>query len=231
MEDLDEKGGRGLVGELAKPPLRLRNLQQLGRECPRGISVLARAQRLHGKAGEIFDKRQPEHDRNRPELADRERRDVLIGVREPAQQLLVEAAGGVRDEIAREYVDARIAAPAPADQRRQLFVVPSRKVSANFEQLRANDVVVVAQPLFGGRLGRLGEPLLGQLLVNLLEAGGVPLEPSQQFAPRTTASRRRMLCRELHARGLRADRAASGARPPSKSSSVSGAAPAADIGM
>ncbi len=73
MENLDEKRGRGLVGELAKPPLGFWNLQQLGRECPRGISVLARAQRLHGKAGEIFDERQPQHDRNGPELADRER--------------------------------------------------------------------------------------------------------------------------------------------------------------
>ncbi len=114
--------------------------------------------------------------------------DVLIGVREPAQQLLVEAAGGVRDEIAREYVDAGIAAPSPADERRQLFVVPSWKVSANLEQLRPNDIVVVAEPFFGGRLRRFGEPLLGQLLVNLLEARGVPLEAGQELAPRTTAS-------------------------------------------
>ena len=160
MENLDEKRRRCLVGELAQPPLGLRNLQQLGRKRPRGVSVLPRAQRLHGETAEVFDQRQPQHDRNGPELADRERRDVLIRVGEPAQRLLIETAGGVRDEIAREHIDARIAAPSPADERRQLLVIASRKVAADFEQLRPDDVVVVAQPFLGRRLGRLGESLL-----------------------------------------------------------------------
>ena len=85
----------------------------------------------------------------------------------------------MRDEVAREHVDAGVAAPSAADERRKLLVVFPRKVSANLEQLHANDIVVVAQPFFRGRLGRLGESLLRKLSVNLLEPRCVPLEASQ----------------------------------------------------
>ena len=197
MENLDEKCRRRLVGELAQAPLGLGNLQQLRRKRPRRVSVLPRAQRLHGEAAEVLDERQPQHDRNRPELADRQRRDVLVRVGESAQQLLIEAPGGVGDEAAREDIDARIPAPSSADERRQLLVILPREIAADFEQLRADDVVVVAQPFFGRRLGRLGRARFREFLVDLLEARGVAVEPSQQLAPRAAAPCRGMPGRKL----------------------------------
>ena len=85
----------------------------------------------------------------------------------------------MRDEVAREHVDAWVSAPSAADERRKLLVVFSRKVPSNLEELHANDVVVVAQPFFGGGLGRFGESLLRELSVNLLELRSIPLEASQ----------------------------------------------------
>ena len=202
VENLDEKGRRCLVGELSQTPLGLRNLQQLRRERPRGVSVLPRAQRLHGEAAEILDERQPQHDRYGPELADRERRDVLVGVGKSAQQLLVETPGGVGDEAAREHIDARIAAPSSADERRQLFVIASREIPADFEQLRADDVVVIAQPFFGRRLGRLGESRFREFFVDLLEARRVAVEAGQQLAPRAAAPCRGMPGRKFPRMGL-----------------------------
>ena len=110
---------------------------------------------------------------------------------------MIESARGVCDEVAREHVDAGITAPAAGHERRKLFVVSPRQVSANLEELRANDVVIVAQPFFGGGLRRFGESLFRELSVDLLELRGIPLEASQQLAPRPAAGSCYMLRRQL----------------------------------
>ena len=62
-----------------------------------------------GSAPHVLHEHDPQRDRHRPELADRERLHALVGAHEPAERLRVEAAVGVRDECPCQPQDARIA--------------------------------------------------------------------------------------------------------------------------
>jgi hypothetical protein len=66
------------------------------------------------EALQFFDKPQTQHDRNRPRLADRERRLTLIGRGEIGQHLQVETSGRVPDQLPRDEVDARVAFIGPS---------------------------------------------------------------------------------------------------------------------
>ena len=63
---------------------------------------------------QVLDEDEAQRDRDRPQLADRERRDALVGADEAAERLRVEAAVGVRDEGPGDAVDARIARERPS---------------------------------------------------------------------------------------------------------------------
>lgn len=102
-----------------------------------------------GKTLELFDERQPHHDRHRPRLAERERRGPLVGDGKLDDDLEVDAAGGVFDQFTSEEVDARIPAERTLCQLRQLEVVLPRQVLPDLTHLVLDDMVVVAQPLFG----------------------------------------------------------------------------------
>ena len=155
--------------------------------------------RLRRQSAEVLDQRQAEHDRNGPQLADREGRDLLIGVGKTPQRFLIESARRVQDEIAGEYIHPRIAPPAAGRQRWQLFVILARQIAADFEQLDADDVVVVAQPFLRRGVGGARGALLRQAPVNLLQLGrrcapdaraahdGVPRRPSRRVPPRARA--------------------------------------------
>ena len=97
------------------------------------------------------------------------------------------------DAAARKYIHARIAAPPSGGERRKLFVILARKVSANLEQLRPHHVVVIAQPLFGGRLCRVLPVALRKFSVNFLETLGIALELPKQLTARGAAAGGAML--------------------------------------
>ena len=160
------------------------------------MPLLPGSERMHREPAQALHESEPQHDGNRPQLSNRERRDILVRLGKAPKRLLIEASSGVRDEIPREHVNARIAAPAAGRQRWKLLVELTRKVSPDFQQLRADHVVVVAQPLFRGGLGALSKSLLGKLFVNVLEALRVAFEPRQQLSPGPATARDPMLGRK-----------------------------------
>ena len=58
-------------------------------------------------AAQVLDQRQPQHDRDGPQLAQLERRHRLVGGDETRQALRVDPAVAVRDRFERDVVDAR----------------------------------------------------------------------------------------------------------------------------
>ena len=56
---------------------------------------------------QVLDQRQPQHDRDRPQFAELERRDFLVGGDEAAQAFGVHPPVAVRDRVERDVVDAR----------------------------------------------------------------------------------------------------------------------------
>jgi hypothetical protein len=61
----------------------------------------------------------------------------------------IDSSGGVGDQLAREYVDPRIALERSVGQLRELQVVAAREILTNLAHLILYDVVVVSEPLLG----------------------------------------------------------------------------------
>ena len=121
---------------------------QLDAPRARAIAAAARRHDIGREPAQLFDERQAQHDRDGPDFADGQRRGPLVGGGEVDERLEIEPARGVRDELAREGVDARIAGERSVGQLGQLEVVLARKVLANLANLILHDVVVVPQPVF-----------------------------------------------------------------------------------
>ena len=121
-----------------------------------GVGLLARrsaADDALGRAPQVLDQHDPQRDRHRPELADRERLHALVGAHEAAERLRVEAAVGVRDERPGQAEDARIALEGPFRELGQLAIEAAREIVADLADLLLDDVEVVDQPLGGRRDG------------------------------------------------------------------------------
>ena len=121
---------------------------QLHAPLARAVAAAARRDDIGREPAQLFDERQAQHDRDGPDFADGQRRDPLIRGREVDERLQVEPARGVRDELAREGVDARIAGERAVGQLGQLQVVVARQVLPDLADLILHDVVVVPQPVF-----------------------------------------------------------------------------------
>ena len=95
-------------------------------------------------------------------------RHALIGGGEIHERIDVETPGRVRDQLARDEIDARVAAVRAVRQLRQLEVELSRKILPDLPHLVLDEVIVVAQPVLGRdrlriRAGDAGEELIGRL--------------------------------------------------------------------
>ena len=99
------------------------------------------------EAAEVVDEKDADADRDRPELADRQRLDLLIRAHHAAQDLGIEAAVGVRDVGPREAHHPRIAGEMAARQLRELAVVARGQVVVDLAELLVDDVEVVDEPL------------------------------------------------------------------------------------
>ena len=118
------------------------------------------------QAAEVLDQEDAQGDRGRPQFADGQRLDFLVGAHHAPQALRVEAAVGVRDVGPGETEHSRVAGERPLGQLRQLAVVVRRKVVADLAQLLVDDREVVDQPLGRRRdraflSGRAGEHAVG----------------------------------------------------------------------
>src|SRR5689334_23525621 len=69
-----------------------------------------------GHAAQIFDQRDAQRDRDRPELADRQRLDFLVGVDEGCQFLNVERAIAVGNDCPRDTEHAWVALERTIEQ-------------------------------------------------------------------------------------------------------------------
>ncbi len=97
-------------------------------------------------APQIFDQHYPKRDGDRPQLADRERLHVLVGLHEPRQRLRVEVTVGMRDVGPRDPEHARISFQRTLGELGELTVESARQVVANFANLLFDDVKIIDQP-------------------------------------------------------------------------------------
>ncbi len=208
---LAEAPGEQRGQRLGLPPDRL---QQLVGERVRLLARRARRDDARGEAAHVLHQREAQRDGDGPQLADGERRRLLVGADEPPQCLRVEAAVGVRDERERDGVDARVVGEFPRGELGQFVVKTLGQVFADFAQLLLDDVEVIDQPLGGGRDGAPLAHRLGERAVGVDEHAPVLLQPRQEPPPAPPAGvdavlgrqRRRVLLQALDAVQLVANR-------------------------
>ena len=158
--------------------------------------------------------REAQRDRDRPEFADLERGDVLIGAHETFEAVIVERAVGVGDQRPGNAVNARIAGKRPVDQLGQLAVVTRGQVLDDFACLLFDDVEIVEEPLAGRGDGFSRARIRGQRAVLPDELPAVLFQPARQrdgggCAPADFlgfGETFRMLLKPLGAEQLRPDR-------------------------
>ena len=91
--------------------------------------------------------RHPQHGRQRPELGDGERRDVLVGVEIPLERRRVEIDAAPDHERPRQGVDPREALGRARGELREVPKETARKLLVDLPRDAANQVVVVEVPL------------------------------------------------------------------------------------
>ena len=131
---------------------------------------------------DVLDEAQPEHRRNRPQLAHPQRRDGLILAHEQRDVVEIEVALGVRDQLDRDFVRARISGERAGRELGKLLVVALGEIRPDLPDVLLDDVEVVEQPV-AGRTDV--ETTLGagiQLVVDAVENIPRVLEPKQQRA-------------------------------------------------
>ena len=122
-----------------------------------------------GQPTQMLDQRELEHARPRPQLADGEWCDRLVGVDESLQSLGVESRVAVAEKFHGHGVHARRAGELARGQLGKLSVVAGRKVPANLAHLGFDQVKIVEQPLGCGR-DRLATPYVaGEEAIRLTE--------------------------------------------------------------
>ena len=100
-----------------------------------------------GEAAEVLDEQDAQADRNRPQLPDRQRLDLLIRPHHSPQRLGIEAAVGVGDIGPRQTQDAWVARQMALGDLGELAVVVRRQVVADLANLFIDDREVVDEPL------------------------------------------------------------------------------------
>ncbi len=135
-----------------------------------------------GGAPQVLDEHDSQRDRDRPEFADGQRLDMLIGAYEAYQHLAVEAAVGMGDKGPGQSEDAGIALERPIGQFRQLAVETGRQITPDVADLRFDDRKIIEQP-FGGRRDRaIVANRLTDAQIRITQGCAVVFEPDRQFA-------------------------------------------------
>ena len=102
---------------------------------------------LHDHAPQVLDHREPQHDRDRPQLAEAQRLDLLIRGDKRTQGFVVDAAVRVRDQLERDVIDARRSRRGRVREPRQLAAVCGREVLPRGADLLLDQVEVIEEPL------------------------------------------------------------------------------------
>ena len=154
----------GVLVSDARDPLR----PLLGR-CPFALGAFD----AHGYSAQIFDQGQAQHDRHRPQFAQRQGRMHLVGGDETVEAVAVDASIGMRDQFQGQGVHPRQADGIADHQQWQLPAVTARQMAPHQGDLFAHLVMVIKQPLArrhrrpagGGGIAQLGEGLLQHLRI------------------------------------------------------------------
>ncbi len=153
-------------------------------------------------AAQVLDQRQPQHDRNGPQLAQLERRHRLVGRHETGEALRVDPAVAVGDRLEREVVDARKPGGGSLRQAGKLAAVPLGQVPLGRADLLVDQVEVVEQPFRGGRDAAIGRDRRGQQVADFEQdafvLGQARQQPVGRAAGRQPVRGREVLAVLLH---------------------------------
>jgi len=156
-----------------------------------------------GDAAQVLDQREPQHDRNRPQFAQQERLDRLIGSDKARQRAAADQAVAVRDELQRQVIHARQARRARAvralRQARQLATVAARQMPPRGANFLFDQVEVVEQPLGRRRkpplgVGRRGNCLARSMRTRSFDARRASRRSGTREGPSTCNVARRLPC-------------------------------------
>ena len=126
---------------------------------------------------DVLNQGEPQHDRDRPELPEVQRRDTLIRRQEAAQAMQADSTISMRDRLERDVIDPREAGRGPLCQARELPAVVPRQVPLRGADLLLDQVKIIEQPFAGGRHAAVGRDRIGQLVeypVKYFFVGGQP---------------------------------------------------------
>ncbi len=126
-------------------------LEQFVGEAVGCIALGTRHHDARGQAAQILYQGQTQTNRHRPQLANRKRRDFLVGIDEPAQRFGIKVAVSVGDKLNGKRINARVLSEVAGGELGQLVVITLGQVFANLTHLLFHDMKVVDQPLSSGR--------------------------------------------------------------------------------
>ena len=150
--------------------------------CPviRDVAVALVGGDADGDAPQVLDQRQAEHDRDRPQLAQRERSDGLVGGHEAAESRHVHAPVDVRDQLEHDVITARVSRRWPVQEPGQLPAVRLGQVPPGRSNLLLDQIEIVEEPLAGRSDPSFCHDGRRDELVRLHQNGLVFVEPRQE---------------------------------------------------
>ena len=156
----------------------------------------------HADAAQVLDQRQAQHDGDRPQLAQPEGSDRLVGRHEAAQTFRVHPTVAMRNGLQRDVVHARTPGRRAVSQARQFPAVTLRQVPLGGANLLFDQIEIIEQPFPGRRDAAALRDRLGQLAAHSDQGTLVRCQPRQQpvrRAPRRQLVRgRKRLAMQLH---------------------------------
>jgi hypothetical protein len=144
------------------------------------IAIIPVSQYARGGTPQVFDQGKAKHDRNRPQLADRQRLHRLIGIHEAPEAFIVDAPIAVRDDFQCKHVDTRYAVRIVLRKAGQLAVIALGQMSLRNANLLFDQIVVVQQPLTRGRNAAITLGSGGERLACLQQHACILIEPLEQ---------------------------------------------------
>ena len=136
-----------------------------------------------GHSPQVFDQRQTQHDRYRPQFAQRKRHHCLIGKNEAAQAFLIDSTVAMGDGLQRDVIDARQPRRRAVDQAWQLTAIAFGQVRSGGANVFLDQIVIVQQPFRCRRHSSAGHLRVGQRRAAAFEQLLVVIEPVQHRVP------------------------------------------------
>ena len=152
------------------------------------VSLATAGSDAHRDATEILDDGQPQHDGDRPQLAELESRDGLVGRNEAAETLRVHAAVAMRNDLQRDVVHARAPGRRSLRQAREFQTVTLGQVSLGRADLLFDEIEVVEEPFRGRRDPALGGDRRRQQVAYVDQHDLVCCQPRQELVRRAPRS-------------------------------------------